>query len=121
MVTEWLPIHPRNDVFSGMSYAFFDKGWKISKFYDANKELLYWYCDIVEVKIENDEYTFIDLLVDVKVYKDGSYEILDMDELDEVVRDGLIDENKKEEALRKLNELVELIKNGKFPLEECKN
>lgn len=119
MITEWLPINPRNDIAFGKSYTFFKKGWKISKFYNKNKELLYWYCDIIESKIEKDEYLLIDLLVDVKIYENGEYEVLDLDELDEAVKLGLIGENKKEEALAKLNELLELIKRGDFPPEGC--
>ncbi len=119
MITEWLPIHPRNDIYFGKSYTFFKKGWKISKFYDRDNNFLYWYCDIIEPKIENDEYILIDLLVDVVVYPDGNYKILDLDELDEAVSKGLIDENKKQEALMKMNELVDLIKNGEFPPKEC--
>lgn len=119
MITEWIPIKPRNDFAYGKSYTIFKKGWKISKFYNENKELLYWYCDIIESKIENDEYLLIDLLVDVKIYPNGEYEILDLNELDEAVKLGLIDENKKEEALAKLNELLELIKRGEFPPKEC--
>jgi predicted RNA-binding protein associated with RNAse of E/G family len=120
MVTEWLPIKPRGDISYGKSYTFFKKGWKISKFLDANKNLICWYCDIIDYEISNDEYTLIDLLVDVKIYPNGEYEILDLDELDEAVSHGLISEDKKEEALDKMNELVEIIKNGNFPLEECK-
>ena len=120
MITEWLPINPRDDIAYGKSYTFFEKGWKISKFYDANKELLYWYCDIIDYKIENDEYILIDLLVDVKIYANGDCEVLDLDELDEALEMGLISEKQKEEALKKLNELLEIIKSGKFPPEECK-
>ena len=120
MVTEWIPINPRSDMSYGKSYTFFKKGWKISQFLDANKELICWYCDIIDYKISNDEYTLIDLLVDVKIYPNGEYEVLDLDELDEAVNEKLINENKKEEALNKLNRLLELIKKGEFPPKECK-
>ena len=105
MVTEWIPINPRSDMSYGKSYTFFKKGWKISKFLNENRELICWYCDIIETHIENDEYTLTDLLVD---------------ELDEAVSHGLISEDKKEEALEKMNELLEVIKRGEFPPKECK-
>ena len=120
MVTEWLPIKPRGDISYGKSYTIVKKGWKISKVFDENKDLICWYCDIIDYEISNDEYTLIDLLVDVKIYPNGEYEILDLDELDEAVSHGLISEDKKEEALEKMNELVGIIKNGNFPPEECK-
>ena len=120
MVTEWLPIKPRGDIAYGKSYTLFNKGWKISQFLDENKNLICWYCDIIETHVENDEYTITDLLVDIKIYPNGEYEILDLDELDEAVSHGLISEDKKEEALDKMNELLEIIKRGEFPLKECK-
>lgn len=119
LITEWLPINPRGDIAYGKSYTFLKKGWKISKFYNKNKELVCWYCDIIECEIKDDVYTTIDLLVDLKVYPDGSYEVLDLDELDEALELALISEKQKEEALRKLNELLEIVKSGKFPPEEC--
>ena len=120
MVTEWIPINPRSDMSYGKSYTIFKKGWKISKFLNENRELICWYCDIIETHIENDEYTLTDLLVDIKIYPNGEYEVLDLDELDEAVSHGLISEDKKEEALEKMNELLEVIKRGEFPPKECK-
>ena len=119
MITEWIPINPRSDMSYGKSYTFFNKGWKISKFLNENKELICWYCDIIETHVENDEYTLTDLLVDIKIYPNGEYEVLDLDELDEAVSHGLISEDKKEEALEKMNELLEVIKRREFPPKEC--
>ena len=119
LITNWLPIHPRNDVAFGMSYAYLKKGWKISKFYDKDKNFLYWYCDIIDAQIKDEEYILVDLLVDIKVYPDGRYEILDEEELDEALNEGLITKEQKEEALNKLNALLEIIKKGEFPPREC--
>lgn len=123
IVTKWLPIKPRTDFSKGVSYTMLDKGWKISRFYDENNQLVYWYCDIIDYRLEevNGEavYTIIDLLVDVKVYDDGTYEILDMDELEEALRANLITAQQKDMALDKLNSLIELIKENKFPPKIC--
>lgn len=119
LITSWLPIHPRNDVAFGMSYTYLKKGWKISKFYDKDKNFLYWYCDIIDAQIKDEEYILVDLLVDIKVYPDGRYEILDEEELDEALNKGLITKEQKEEALNKLNALLEIIKKGAFPPREC--
>lgn len=119
LVTSWLPIHPRNDVAFGMSYTYLKKGWKISKFYDKDKNFLYWYCDIIDAQIKDEEYILVDLLVDIKVYPDGRYEILDEEELDEALNEGLITKEQKDEALNKLNALLEIIKKGEFPPKEC--
>ena len=119
LITSWIPIHPRNDVAFGMSYTYLKKGWKISKFYDKDKNFLYWYCDIIDAQIKDEEYILVDLLVDIKVYPDGRYEILDEEELDEALNEGLITKEQKDEALNKLNALLEIIKKGEFPPKEC--
>ena len=48
------------------------------------------------------------------------FNVMSEEELDEALEMGLINEEQKEEALRKLNELLEIVKSGKFPPEECK-
>ena len=124
IITKWIPIKPRNDFSSGISYTMLDKGWKISKFLDSNGNLVYWYCDIIDYKLEivdgEETLTTIDLLVDVKVFEDGRYEVLDEEELDEALNQGLITKTQKEMAISKLSNLIELIKKGNFPPEICK-
>ena len=115
IVTKWLPIKPRKDISKGISYTMLNKGWKISKFFDKNDEFMYWYCDIIEYTFDGENYILIDLLVDLKVYPDGTYEILDLEELDEALQNGIITLNQKEDALNKLNALLEIVKNGEFP------
>lgn len=115
IVTKWIPIKPRTDISRGVSYTMLDKGWKISKFYDHDDKLLYWYCDIIEHTLENDEITLTDLLVDVIVYENGTYEIVDLDELDDALKIGLITPDQKYNALTKVEKLKELIETKQFP------
>lgn len=120
IVTKWLPINKRNDIGSGISYTYIKEGYKISKFFDNEGKFLYWYCDIInyEYNPEEDCHTFIDLLVDLKVYEDGKYEILDMDELVEAYEQNLITFEDVLSALKKLNKLLEMVKNNNFPPED---
>ena len=60
-------------------------------------------------------YRFVDLLVDLKVYPDGTHEVLDVEELEEAIAENLITIEQKEDALNKLSELLELVKNNQFP------
>lgn len=115
IVTKWVPIKPRNDMARGISYTMLDKGWKISKFFDKNDEFMFWYCDIIEHTYENDTYILTDLLVDLKVFPDGSYEVLDLDELEEALQNGIITKEQKEDAINKLNGLIQVVKSGEFP------
>ena len=123
IITKWLPINPRNDIGSGLSFAFIKDGVKVSKFFDKNGNFLYWYCDIIDYKYtpELHEHLFIDLLADVKVYPDGRYEVLDLDELAEAYKQNLITADVLCDALKKTNKLLNQIKAGEFPNEICKN
>lgn len=116
IVTKWLPIHPRGDIGSGMSYVYYKEGYKISKFYDQSGSFLFYYCDIIDYKYnaETDEWTFIDLLVDVKYYNDGKIEILDFDELNDAFNQELISSAELLKACTNLNKLLGLIINNKF-------
>lgn len=115
IVTKWTPIKPRPDIGKGISYTMLDKGWKISKFFDKSGNFIYWYCDIIDYKFEDDTYTLIDLLVDLKIFSDGKYEILDKEELDEALNENIITMEQYEDALNKLQELLDIVKSGKFP------
>lgn len=116
LITSWTPIKPRGDIGKGMSCVYFNEGWKISKFYNLDGSFKFWYCDIIdyEYDAEKDIYIIIDLLVDVIVHENGAYEILDEEELDQALQEGLITEAIKEEAIFKLNKLLEKIKSQKF-------
>ncbi len=117
IVTKWIPIKPREVLGSGISYTMLDKGWKISRFIDKNGNFMYWYCDIITYNYDEttDTYTIIDLLVDLEVYEDGSYKVLDMDELLEACEKNIITVDQKNEAIEKLNALIDVVKKGEFP------
>ncbi len=121
LITKWKAIKPRNDISGGTSCAFLDKGYKISRFFNAEGNFAYWYCDIIEVKYENteDKYELVDLLLDIKVFPNGELRILDADELAEALEKGLISQEQACKSLRILNNLLEMINEGKFPPEEC--
>ena len=116
IVTKWLPIHPRNDIASGMSYVYFKDGFKISKFYDSNGKFLYYYCDIIDYSYDekDDAYTFIDLLVDIKYYNDGHIEFMDFDELQQAYDEGLIDSRLLLKAINTVNRLAQKIYDGEL-------
>jgi len=111
IITKWLPIHPRGDIASGMSWTYFKDGYKISKFYDEAGNFLYYYCDIIDYEYDSseDKYTFIDLLVDIKYYPNGKIEFLDFDELQKAYDEGLIDGGLLIKAVSNLNKLATII------------
>lgn len=120
IITKWLTLNPRNDIARGISAFFLDKGYKISKIYDRNDNLVYWYCDIIQVKYGIDETdqrkTVIieDLLIDVILYNDGTIRIMDLDEMADALEQQLISQKEIAYALRTLENLLTIISDGKF-------
>lgn len=124
IITKWLTLHPRKDIAWGISAYYIDKGYKVSKIYDKNNHVVYWYCDIIQTKKEQDSNIIIfeDLLIDVLIYEDGSVHILDLDELADAQDLKLITREEASHALRKLDSLLKIIYQGHFDtLQEAVN
>ena len=124
IVTRWNTLHPKKTLHHGYSCYFLERGYKISKFYDHDGRLISWYCDIVSVSCEpqRNTYVFTDLLADVVVYPDGRVRVVDLDELADALRDGLISSEELQLALRRLDKLLSVIYAGHFDrLTDCIN
>jgi len=108
MVTKWEPIKKRDDIGRGVSFTFLKEGYKISKIFDKDDNFKFYYCDIINTEVIEGGYQFNDLLVDLKIYPDDTIEVLDVEELDEALEQGLITQEIKNEALEKLEKLKEI-------------
>jgi predicted RNA-binding protein associated with RNAse of E/G family len=117
IVTRWNTLHPKKTLHHGYSCYFLERGFKVSKFYDHDNRLISWYCDIISHTYDEaeDTYVFTDLLADVIVYPDGFVRVVDLDELADAFRDGLINSDQLQTALRHLDKLLSLIYKGAFP------
>jgi len=116
IVTEWVPIKKRDDISFGISCVFIDEGWKISGMMDEDKNIKYWYCDIIDIDydIENDTYYLYDLLTDIRINKD-SIEVLDLDELAEAFSQGMITEEQVLMSLKRTNNLLSFAYKNDLP------
>ncbi len=116
IITRWNTLKPRKDISFGYSAYFIDKGFKISKMYNEQKELVYWYCDIIDTHYDakTNTYIFQDLLADVVIYPDNSIKVLDLDEVADLLEKEIIHSDTACKALHILNDLLELIYNGQF-------
>jgi uncharacterized protein len=121
LITKWNPIKPRQDISKGISYTFLTDGIKISKFFDHSGVFFYWYIDIIEVEYnaQQDIYTLIDMLVDVKLTNEGVLKVLDADELAEAIETGLVTCKQACNSLRKLDKVLNMIYSNNFPPKEC--
>ena len=84
---------------------------------------LYWYVHIGTVEFEPayGAWVFSDLFADVLAARDGSvYRIKDLDDLAEVLRLGLVDEEKTAFILERTQALVEAMRNNEFPFPELR-
>jgi predicted RNA-binding protein associated with RNAse of E/G family len=52
IVTRWRALRPKKDLHHGISCYFLSNGCKVSKFYQADGTLLYWYVDIIDFSWE---------------------------------------------------------------------
>ena len=116
IITKWNTIRPKKTLHHGYSCYFIDRGYKVSKFYDHDNKLISWYCDIIEHTYDPAEntYVFTDLLIDVIVYPDGFVRVVDLDELADAQRDGLITPEQMQLSLRRCDKLLSLIYKGAF-------
>ena len=116
IVTKWDTIRKREDIKTGMSIYFLNKGYKVSRMYDKNGRTVCWYCDIVKINCdeENNKMVCEDLLLDVVVYENGTVKILDSDELADALEEKIIPQEYGILALRNMNDLLEVIYSGNF-------
>ena len=117
IITKWNTLHPKKTLHHGYSCYFLERGFKVSKFYDHENQLISWYCDIIMHTFDADTntYVFTDLLADVIIYPDGFVRVVDLDELADAQRDHLITPEEMQLALRRLDKLLSLIYKGAFP------
>lgn len=116
IVTAWNTLKPRKDLHHGRSCYYLREGIKVSRFYNENGSLLYWYCDIVDYDhdAETDTYVITDLLADVIIYPDGFVKVVDIDELATAKDAGLLNDAMLKQALLTLNRLLQIIYDGGF-------
>ncbi len=125
LVTGWRALKPRRDLHHGFSCYYPDRGYKISRFYDAGGQLLYHYCDIISPCYDEaaNSLTVTDLLADVIVYPDGFVKVVDLGELTQALEDGLLPLSQLKAALNCLQNLLDELYAGRLaaltePMEE---
>lgn len=116
IVTKWNTLKPRRDFHHGYSCYFLNYGYKVSKLYREDNTFLFWYCDIVDYQYKEKGNALIvtDLLADVVIYPDGFVKVLDINELAIALEKKLCDPERIMQALKKLDNLLNLIYDDKF-------
>jgi uncharacterized protein len=94
----------KGDVF--YEWYYFDRWYNVFQVYSASGDLKGWYCNITApAKVDGDELTFVDLALDLWVWPDHRYLVLDEDEFQELAQT----QYSREDALAARVALTELI------------
>lgn len=104
--------------YKGILFEFVDEWYEIIKIWDHDGDLVGYYCNINAPPVMFDGgYEITDLFLDLWVYPDLKYHILDEDELLEAVKTGLISNELSEKANDVLARLLKMVSDGRFPPE----
>lgn len=116
IVTCWNALKPKKRLHHGYSCYFLKEGYKVSKFYQADGSLLYYYCDIITHEYSSFEKKLVvtDLLADVIVYPDGFVKVVDLDEMVPALECGGISVDELKQALFSCSRLLDIIYEGKL-------
>lgn len=92
-----------------LTYYFVKNGYTISKVFTKTGEFQYYYCDLMEMQqTGNLRYVMVDLLLDLIIYPDGKYHIVDLDEFADSIEKGEITKRQQIHSIRTLHEMIAL-------------
>lgn len=98
-----------------LTYYFVRKGYTISKVFQRNGEFMYYYCDVMDMRqVGRTRYVMVDLLLDMIVYPDGRYHVIDIDEFATAIEKGQLKRRQQVHALRTLDKMIRLQTQQKF-------
>ncbi len=103
-----------------LSYEFYwkNKWFNIFRFHEPEGNLRNFYCNINQPpELKNRILDYIDLDIDVLVWQDFSFEILDTDEFEENILKYKYSERLQKKVHKSLAEIIELIENKNFPFD----
>ena len=103
-----------------VSYEFYwlDRWFNVFRFHEPDGSLRNFYCNInMPPLYENNVLDYVDLDVDVLVWKDFSIEILDADEFEENGKRFNYPAEIKNKVEESLKNLIQLIENREFPFD----
>lgn len=103
-----------------VSYEFYwlNRGYNIFRFHEPEGDLRNFYCNLnLPPKFENNVLDYVDLDVDVLVWKDFSYRILDVDEFEANAERFGYTPKLRDEIQINLEKVLKMIEQKKFPFD----
>lgn len=104
-----------------VSYEFYwlDRWYNVFRFHEPDGDLRNFYCNVnMPPTFEDGVLNYVDLDIDILVWKDFSFEILDMDEFEENSFKFNYSREIHNEVNKSLEELKNMIKNKLFPFSD---
>lgn len=99
-------------------YYWLDRWYNIFQFHEPEGELRNFYCNISEPpKLEKNILDYVDFDIDILVWKDFSYEILDSEEFNENKRKFNYPSKIIKKVHQSVSEIEWLIQNRRFPFD----
>lgn len=114
LITQWNVLKPKKLLHHGYSCYYLEKGFKISKFLTEDNQFLYWYCDVFDYTMSQQDLIIRDLLTDIIVLPDSTVKVVDLDELGDCLLSGQITPKECARSLHITNELLSIIYSGSF-------
>jgi uncharacterized protein len=99
-------------------YYWLDRFYNIFRFHEPEGDLRNFYCNVnIPPTFENGVLDYIDLDIDVLVWSDFSYKILDMEDFEYNSKKFKYSKKVIENSKKSLAELLQMIKTRKFPFD----
>jgi hypothetical protein len=114
--------HPKLGVIGRgtVSYEYYWKNewYNVFRFHEPGGDLRNYYCNVNRPpQLENGVLDYVDLEIDILVWRDFSFEILDLDEYEESAKTFNFSDEIKYKVDESLNKLLEMIKEKQFPFD----
>jgi len=76
---------------------------------------MYYYCDVMDMRqVGRLRYVMVDLLLDLIVYPDGRYHLIDVDEFATAIEKGQLKRRQQVYSLRTLDKMIRMQTKGSF-------
>ncbi len=103
-----------------ISYEFYwlDRGYNVFRFHEPEGDLRNFYCNLnLPPTFKNNVLDYVDLDIDVLVWKDFSYEILDVDEYETNAERFGYSDKLRDEVHENLEKVLQMIERKSFPFD----
>lgn len=97
-------------------YFWFDRWYNIFRFHEAGGALRNFYCNVaMPPTFENDTLDYVDLDIDILVWPDGRYEVVDRDDFEQNALKYSYPDDVRQRAEKSVDEMLAMIGRGELP------